>query len=308
MSIAALFPGQGSQSVGMAEPWLAHPAGKAVMEEASDAWGRDVVALCNDEAALATTEVVQPAVFACDVAAFQVARAEGVEFSAAAGHSLGEFAALVAAGALDFGPALKTVIIRGEAMQAASDAVPSTMTAILGLSSEEAAELCEIAGRGDVLQVANENAPSQVVLSGSVEAVERAEDLARSRSAKAIRLKVAGAFHSPLMKPALATVRDAIAGLTFNPPEFAVIPNVSGRPTTEPSALRDLLSRQMTAPVRWEATMQSAAEMEVTRFVELGPGDVLAKLARRCIKGADATSVGSPQDVVAFAAAVRESA
>lgn len=306
MSIAALFPGQGSQSVGMADPWLTHPAGKEVIEEASDAWGRDVVALCNDEAALATTEVVQPAVFACDLAAFRVLRAEGVEVAAAAGHSLGEFAALVAAGALELGPALRTVIIRGEAMQAASDAEPSTMTAILGLSSEEAAELCEIAGRGDVLQVANENAPSQVVLSGTVPAIERAEELARSRNAKAIRLKVAGAFHSPLMKPALAKVRESIAGLSFKEPEFAIIPNVSGRPTTEPSALRDLLSRQMTAPVRWETTMHSAAEIEVTKYVELGPGEVLTKLARRCIKGADATAVGSPEDAAAFAAAVRE--
>lgn len=306
MSIAALFPGQGSQSVGMAGPWLTHPAGKQVIEEASDAWGRDVVALCNDEAALSTTEVVQPAVFACDVAAFRVLRAEGVEVAAAAGHSLGEFAALVAAGALELGPALRTVIIRGEAMQAASDAVPSTMTAILGLSSEEAAELCEIAGRGDVLQVANENAPSQVVLSGTVAAIERAEELARSRNAKAIRLKVAGAFHSPLMKPALAKVRESIAGLSFKEPAFAVIPNVSGKPTTEPSALRDLLSRQMTAPVRWETTMHSAAEIEVTKYVELGPGEVLTKLARRCIKGADATAVGSPEDAAAFAAAVRE--
>ena len=306
MSIAALFPGQGSQSVGMAEPWLTHPAGKEIIEEASDAWGRDVVALCNDEVALSTTEVVQPAVFACDVAAFRVLRAEGVEVAAAAGHSLGEFAALVAAGALELGPAIRTVIIRGEAMQAASDAVPSTMTAVLGLSSDEAAELCEIAGRGDVLQVANENAPSQVVLSGTVAAIERAEELARSRSAKAIRLKVAGAFHSPLMKPALAKVRESIAGLSFKEPAFAVIPNVSGRPTTEPSALRDLLSRQMTAPVRWETTMHSAAEIGVTKYVELGPGDVLTKLARRCVKGAEATAVGSPEDAAAFAAAVRE--
>jgi [acyl-carrier-protein] S-malonyltransferase len=109
------------------------------------------------------------------------------------------------------------------------------------------------------------------------------------------------------MKPALAKVRDSIAGLTFNEPSFAVIPNVSGRPTTEPSALRDLLSRQMTAPVRWETTMRSATEMEVHRFVELGPGDVLTKLARRCIKGADATAAGSPEDVAGFAAGVRAS-
>jgi [acyl-carrier-protein] S-malonyltransferase len=308
MSIAVLFPGQGSQYVGMAAPWLGHPAGRAVFDEASDVWERDVGALCDDEGALSTTAVLQPAVFACDIAAVRVLEAEGVHFDAAAGHSLGEFAALVAAGVLDLASALRTVITRGRAMQEASDAVPSTMTAILGLSSEQAAELCEIAGRGDVLQVANENAPAQVVLSGTVGAIERAEDLARSRNAKAIRLKVAGAFHSPLMKPAVAEVRQSIAELTFSEPRFAVIPNVSGRPTTEPSALRDLLSRQMTAPVRWETTMVSAADMQITRFVEAGPGDVLTKLARRCVKGSDATAVGSVEDAANFASTVEDRA
>lgn len=301
MSTAVLFPGQGSQFVGMAAPWLAHPAGAAVFEEASDAWGRDVAELCDDETALATTEVVQPAVLTCDVAAWRVLEAEGVAFDAAAGHSLGEFAALVAAGALEFAPALSTVVIRGRAMQEASDAVPSAMTALLGLSSDEAAEVCEVAGRGDVLQVANENAPAQVVLSGTVGAIERAEELARSRSAKAIRLKVAGAFHSPLMQPAVAEVRKAIAGLDFREPRFAVIPNVSGRPTTEPAALRDLLSRQMTSPVRWETTMRSADEMQITRYLEAGPGDVLTKLARRCLKGTDARAVSSADDAAAAA-------
>jgi [acyl-carrier-protein] S-malonyltransferase len=292
----------------MADPWLSHAVGREVIEEASDAWGRDVAQLCKDESALSLTEVVQPALLACDVAAFRVLRAEGVEFSAAAGHSLGEFAALVAAGALELGPALQTVIVRGRAMQEASDAVPSTMTAIIGLSSEDVTELCAIAGRGDVLQVANENAPSQVVISGSVGAIERAENLARSRNAKAIRLKVAGAFHSPLMKPALARVRESLAGLTFRQPAFAVIPNVSGRPTNEPSALRDLLSRQMTAPVRWEATMQSAADIGIRVFAEAGPGAVLAKLARRCLKGTEAASIGSPEEAVSFASAMKERA
>jgi [acyl-carrier-protein] S-malonyltransferase len=302
MSIAVLFPGQGSQFAGMARPWVDHPAGKALFEEAADAWGRDLLALCDDEAALATTDVVQPAVFACDIAAWRVLEAQGVEIAAAAGHSLGEFAALVAAGALAFGPAMQTVIIRGRAMQEASDAVPSAMTALLGLSADEAAEVCAIAGRGDVLQVANENAPTQVVLSGTVGAIERAEELARSRNAKAIRLRVAGAFHSPLMQPAVAEVRAAIAELDFTEPRCAVIPNVSGRPTSEPSALRDQLARQMTAPVRWETTMRSAADIQISRFLEAGPGDVLTKLARRCLKGVDATAVGSAEDAVSLAA------
>lgn len=306
VSDAVLFPGQGSQYAGMADPWTAHPAGKSVLEEASDAWGRDLVATCRDEDALALTEVVQPAVFACDLAAFRVLEAESAAFTATAGHSLGEFAALVAAGALDLAPALQTVIIRGQAMQEASDLEPSTMTAILGMTKEEAADLCEVAGRGDVLQVANENAPSQVVLSGSVAAIERAEELARSGNAKAIRLKVAGAFHSPLMKPALQRVRQAIADLQFHEPRFAVIPNVSGRPTTEPSALRDLLSRQMTAPVRWETTMNAMDGIGITRYAEAGPGEVLAKLAKRCVKGARAVAIGSVEDAVSFASAEQQ--
>jgi [acyl-carrier-protein] S-malonyltransferase len=308
VSIAVLFPGQGSQYAGMADPWSSRPEGKSVLDEASEAWGRDVVATCRDEGALALTEVVQPAVFACDVAAFRVLSAEGVECSVTAGHSLGEFAALVAAGVLELAPALRTVIIRGQAMQEASDSTPSTMTAILGMNKEDAAELCSIAGRGDVLQVANENAPAQVVLSGSVPAIERAEELARSRSAKAIRLNVAGAFHSPLMKPALARVRQSIAELHFNEPRCAVIPNVSGRPTSEPSALRDLLSRQMTAPVRWETTMAAMDEMGVTSYLEVGPGEVLAKLAKRCVKGASARTIGTPEDAVSFASDLRKEA
>jgi [acyl-carrier-protein] S-malonyltransferase len=289
----------------MADPWVSHPEGKAVLDEASEAWGRDVVATCRDEDALALTEVVQPAVFACDLAAWKVLEAEGVECEVTAGHSLGEFAALVAAGVLDLAPALKTVIIRGRAMQEASDATPSTMTALLGMTKEEAADLCAVAGRGDVLQVANENAPNQVVLSGSVPAIERAEELARSGSSKAIRLKVAGAFHSPLMKPALTQVRQAIAELDFHEPRCAVVPNVSGRPTSEPSALRDLLSRQMTAPVRWETTMAAMDEIGVTTYLEAGPGNVLAKLAGRCVKGAHSVAIGSVGDAVSFASSDR---
>ena len=306
MSLAVLFPGQGSQYAGMADPWASHSAGKEVLEQASEVLDRDVLSLCQDGNALATTEWVQPAIFACDMAAFRVLEAEGAEFQAAAGHSLGEFAALVAAGALDLEPAIETVVVRGRAMQEASDAVASTMSAIIGMSSEQAAELCQIAGRGDVLEVANENAPSQVVISGTEDAIERAENLARSNGAKAVRLKVAGAFHSPLMRPALGTVRESIAGLSFREPRFAVVPNASGRPTTEPSALRDLLSRQMVSPVRWEKSMRALAEAGADTFVEAGPGDVLSKLARRSVPGAQAVSVGDPGQAETFARQLEE--
>jgi [acyl-carrier-protein] S-malonyltransferase len=292
---AVLFPGQGSQYAGMADPWSNHEAGAAVLSELSEAWGRDVVELCRDSSALATTELVQPALFACDLAAFRVLEAEGARFDAAAGHSLGEFVALVAAGVLEPVDAFRIVLTRGAAMQEASDATPSGMTAIIGLSPEDAAEVCRVAGRGDVLEVANENAPKQIVLSGSIAAVERAEEAARSKGAKAIRLKVAGAFHSPLMRPALDPLRDALSHATFHRPVMALAPNVSGRVTREASALRDLLSRHIVSPVRWERSMRALAQAGIDTFLEAGPGDVLSKLVRRAVPGANAVAVGSPE-------------
>lgn len=306
MAIAVVFPGQGSQSVGMADAWAGHEAGRLVLHEISEHLGRDVVELCRDEAALATTEFVQPALFACDLAALRVLEAEGLSFRAAAGHSLGEFPALVASGALDVLPALDAVVERGRAMQAAADERPGTMTALLGLTPDEASEICEVAGRSDVLAVANENAPKQVVLSGSVEAIGRAEDLARTRGAKAIRLNVAGAFHSPLMQPALPRIREMVSGLAISEPRFPVVPNVSGRPTGESSALRDQLCRHVISPVRWSRSVEAIASAGIDTFVEAGPGDVLSKLIRRTVPGVTAVPVGSPADAVALAASVSE--
>src|SRR5919201_1764008 len=256
--VAVLFPGQGSQYPGMADPWLAHPAGRETLRQVSDVWGTDAVELCRDEGSLATTELVQPALFACDIAAFRV------------------------------------VLERGRAMQAASVATPGAMTALIGLSPEDAAEVCQVAGRGDVLEVANENAPRQIVLSGSVAAIERAEDAARTKGAKAIRLRVAGAFHSPLMRPALERVREAISHLEFREPRMSVVPNASGRSTREPSVLRDLLSRHLVSPVRWERSMRALGDAGCRVFVEAGPGDVLSKLVRRTVRGSTAIPVGSP--------------
>jgi [acyl-carrier-protein] S-malonyltransferase len=266
--------------------------------------GRDLAAGCHDGALLATTGFVQPAVFAIDVAAARVLESEGVTFGSAAGHSLGEYAALVVAGALDLVPALESVVERGAAMQAAAEERPGTMTALIGPSPEEAAEICEIAGRGDVLAVANENAAKQTVLSGTVEAIERAEALARDRGARAIRLNVAGAFHSPLMQPALPRVREAVAALEIREPRFPIVPNVSGRPTVEPSAIRDQLSRHVVAPVRWSRSVAAMADAGAEAFVEAGPGDVLTKLVRRTVPGVAASAVGSPEEAKAFAAAL----
>jgi [acyl-carrier-protein] S-malonyltransferase len=299
---AVLFPGQGSQYPGMADPWADHPEARPVLDESSQVLGYDVIEACRDESRLVDTATVQPALFACDLAAFRVLEGEGFRFDAAAGHSLGEFVALVAAGATDLQPALEAVVERGRAMHEAGEINPGAMTALVGLSPDEAADICRVAGRGDVLMVANENSPKQTVLSGSVPAIERAEELAKSRKCRVVRLKVAGAFHSPLMRPALDRVRAAVARLQFRAPRFPVIPNASGRPTAQPSALRDLLARHLVSPVKWERSMRAAAsELSVEWFVEAGPGDVLSKLAKRCVPEARATSVGTPDEARALA-------
>jgi [acyl-carrier-protein] S-malonyltransferase len=235
-------------------------------------------------------------VFACDLAAFAVLKAEQVSVDAAAGHSLGEYAALVASGAVKLKAGLAALMTRAQAMARASNEKPGAMTALIGISPEDAREVCEVAGRGDILAVANENAAKQTVLSGSVAAIERAEEVARSRGAKAVRLSVAGAFHSPLMEPAVQPVREAISRIRFDRPGFPLVPNASGKSTTEPLVLRDLLSRHVISPVRWEASLRSMAQMGITWFVEAGPGDVLGKLARRVVPGSQVRSVGSPAD------------
>jgi [acyl-carrier-protein] S-malonyltransferase len=286
----------------MADPWASHPAGRATLDECSAALGWDVVAACRDEDGLADTAVVQPVLYACDLAAFRVLEAEGVSFAIAAGHSLGEFVALAAAGATAPIPTLEAVTERGRAMHEAAEVNPGAMSALVGIGADEAREIVGIAGRGDVLTVANENSPKQTVVSGSIPAVERAEELAHSRRAKAVRLRVGGGFHSPLMQQALEPVRRAIARLAFEAPRIPVVPNASGRPTDHPYALRDLLSRHLVSPVRWERSVRAMADAGVEMFVEAGPGDVLAKLVKRSVSGARAVSVGSPAEAQALAA------
>ena len=300
MSQAVVFPGQGSQFVGMADPWLEHDASRTVLERASAVLGWDIPGL--DEHALSSTAVVQPALLAVDVAAFEVLRAEGLSFIGAAGHSLGEFAALVAAGVLDLATALEIVGVRGRAMQAAGEARPGTMSALLGVGAEEARAICERARGDEVLIVANENSPQQVVVSGSVAAVERAEAIAADRRIRAIRLKVAGAFHSPLMEPAVGPLAEAIDAAAFAAPRFPVASNVTGELTSDPEELRTLLKRHVVAPVRWERCAQALRAAGASTFVEAGPGDVLTKLARRVVPGTRAIAVGSPAEAAALAA------
>ncbi|HZP90418.1 MAG TPA: ACP S-malonyltransferase [Actinomycetota bacterium] len=294
MNAGVLFPGQGSQTADMAEPWTVHEAGRAVLDLASEAIGRDLVEACRDEGLLATTEFVQPALLACDVAAFRVLEAEGVAFAAAAGHSLGEFAALVAAGALELADALEVVRVRGRAMQRASEERPGTMSALIGLGPEEAAAICAGQAQGEVLVVANENAPNQVVVSGTPGAVERAELAARARGARAIRLAVAGAFHSALMEPALEPIRAALDAVEIRTARIPVVANVTGEPVRDAAQIRALLERHVVSPVRWEQSMRWFADSGFDALVEAGPGQVLAKLAGRQLPGIRALPAGSP--------------
>jgi [acyl-carrier-protein] S-malonyltransferase len=299
---AVVFPGQGSQSLGMADPWAGHAAGRAVLEEASAAMGRDVVAGCHDETALATTDFVQPALLAVGLAAFAVCGAEGLpEPVGVAGHSLGEFAALVAAGVLSLPDALGLVVVRGEAMRRAGETNPGTMTALLGVDADAAGALCDEVRDDDVLLVANLNSPVQVVASGSVPAIERLEQLAKERKTRALRLQVAGAFHSPLMEPAAPAIAEAIDALPFAPPRFPVAENVAGTLVDDPDELRTLLRRHVVSPVRWEDCARALAAAGATTFVEPGAGDVLTKLQKRIDPEIRAVAVGSPDDAQALA-------
>jgi [acyl-carrier-protein] S-malonyltransferase len=299
--IAVLFPGQGSQFEGMADPWIGHPASKAVLDEASEALGRDVAAGCHDAAALETTEFVQPALLACDVAAFRVLDAEGATFVGVAGHSLGEFAALVAADAIALPDALDLVVVRGAAMQRAGEERPGTMTALLGVGTEDAAQLCDEARDGDELVVANENSPAQVVISGSIGAIDRAEALAKERRIRAVRLNVAGAFHSRLMEPARAAIDERLEAVAFSAPRIPIAENVSGTLVEDAEELRALLKRHVISPVRWESCVRALADAGAASFVEAGPGDVLTKMMKRIVPEAAARAVASADEARAAA-------
>jgi [acyl-carrier-protein] S-malonyltransferase len=278
----------------MADPWLEHPASRTVLRAASAAIGRGVAEGCRDEAALATTAFVQPALLAIGVAAFRVLEAEGVAPVGVAGHSLGEFSALVAAGALSLEDALSLVVVRGAAMQRAGEERPGTMSALLGVGAADAEQLCAAVRDDEILVVANENSPAQAVISGDVPAIERAEALAKERRIRAVRLQVAGAFHSPLMAPAVAELGAALDGVAFHPPRFPVAENVTGGLVDDPEELRSLLKRHVVSPVRWEGCVLALAAAGAASFLEAPPGDVLTKLLKRILPDAAARAVGSP--------------
>ncbi len=283
--IAFIFPGQGSQAAGMGKALAdAFPVARTVFEEADRALGFALSRLCFEgpEEELKLTANTQPAVLTCSVAAWRVLEEKGVRPDYVAGHSLGEYSALVAAGSLSLADAVVTVRKRGEAMQAAVPAGQGAMAAVLGLAHEKLEEVCRQAAQGEVVAPANLNSPDQIVISGQAAAVERAMEAAKAAGAKrAIRLPVSAPFHCALLEPAVAPLQQAFAGVTFRDLRVPLVTNVDADVITTAEQARDALLRQVPAPVRWEESIRKLAALGCDRFVEVGPGRVLTGLLRQ---------------------------
>jgi [acyl-carrier-protein] S-malonyltransferase len=303
MPTAILFPGQGAQHVGMGRDLAAGlPAAKALFDRASAVLGYDLLAVCTNGPAerLNATDVSQPAIFVASLAALEQVKATQPELltnvAATAGLSLGEYTALVFAGAVEFEDALRVVKARGEAMQAAAEATAGGMLAVLGLEVDEvdalAAEAEGLAGGGKV-QLANLLCPGNTVVSGHAAAIDALVKLAEGRQLRTSRLAVAGAFHTDLMKPADEKLAAALANATFRPANTPVWSNVDAQPHTDPAEFPPLLVKQVLSPVRWEDTMRGMIAAGVDKFVEVGPGRVLAGLLKRVSRKADVTNVGA---------------
>jgi len=281
-----------------------YPVARDAWREAEDVLGVDLsrIAWEGPEEELTATHNAQPAILVHSIAVYRVVAEALGDVRIAAGHSLGEFSAHVAAGTLDFASAVKTVRRRGELMYRSGEARPGTMAAVLGLADEDVERVCRDASvPGEECVPANYNAPGQVVISGDVAAVERAIELARSAGARrALRLNVSGAFHSPLMAPAERELAAHLEGVEFHDPRFPVVSNVTAEPVSEGAVARDLLIRQLTAPVRWVASMRTIRSAGIERFVELGPGSVLSGLLKRIDGNARAQTVGTATEVEAF--------
>ncbi|MBB2191567.1 ACP S-malonyltransferase [Gluconacetobacter azotocaptans] len=319
---AFIFPGQGSQSVGMGRELAeAFAPAREVFEEVDDALGQRLSALMFDGPMdeLTRTENTQPALMAVSLAVLRVLEKEGgleLKRTAAlvAGHSLGEYSALAAAGALGVAQTARLLRVRGEAMQKAVPPGVGGMAALIGVDLDQAREICaeaatlRVEGQADVtetIEVANDNGGGQVVISGRIAAVERAVGIAKGRGVKrAVLLPVSAPFHCSLMAPAADAMAEALDRADVAVPVVPVVANVSAAKVTDPQAIRDLLVRQVTGTVRWRESVEAMAAMGVDSFVELGAGKVLSGLVRR-IDGAVATrSVGTPADIEAFLAAL----
>jgi [acyl-carrier-protein] S-malonyltransferase len=297
-TLALLFPGQGSQRPQMGAPWTGHPAW-AVVDKLSDATGRDIAQLLTEADAdtLKATRNAQLAAFALSLVTLYAARASGLEYvpvRAVAGHSLGEYTALVAAGALPAEAAARLVAERGEAMQQAADAGAGTMAAVLGLDPDQIRQACDgVEGAWP----ANDNAPGQVVIAGTPAGVEAAGEAAKALGAKRVMpLAVGGAFHSPLMAPAQTRLDAALQQAHFHEAEMDLVANVDARAHRDGFA--EMLSRQLVSPVRWRESLENLGGQEgVTHFLELGPGTELSGMVKRTVEGAHRANVATPDDL-----------
>lgn len=300
---AWLFPGQGTQYVGMGKALFdASPEARAVFERADGALGFSITKLCFEgpESELTLTANAQPAIVTASIAALFALRALMPELPApryAAGHSLGEYSALVAAGALGFEDALRLVNLRGRAMQEAVPEGAGAMAAILGSDRDTVEAICKQASALGVVSPANFNAPGQIVISGDKAAVAQAVALAAEKRLKAIPLNVSAPFHCSLMASAAVRVKEALTDVALGPLSFPVISNIEARPNTDPARIPELLVRQIDGPVLWDQTVSVIVEAGVTRALEIGPGRVLAGLVKRIDKRLQVLSVGEPESL-----------
>lgn len=311
MTIAFTFPGQGSQTVGMGRALgVAFPEARAVFDEVDDALGQKLSAIIFEGPieTLTLTENAQPALMAVSLAASRVLAAKGVPVERAAfvaGHSLGEYSALAAAGSLTIADAARLLRVRGRAMQEAVPVGAGAMAALLGLDLEAAVAIAAEAAEGEVCDTANDNGAGQVVVSGNRAAVERAVELAKARGARrAVLLPVSAPFHCALMAPAAEVMAEALGGVTINPPAAPLVANVTAAPETDPEAIRRNLIAQVTGMVRWRETISFLAGAGVDTFVEVGSGKVLSGLAKRIADGAETLTAGTPEDIDAAVAKI----
>ena len=312
MSAAYVFPGQGSQAVGMGKALAdAFPVARQVFDEVDEALGDKLSKVMweGPADAITLTENAQPALVAVSMAAMRVLEAEaGVDLARdakfVAGHSVGEYAALAAAGSLSVGDAVRLVRIRGRAMQRAVPVGMGAMAALLGVDFEQAAAIAAEAAQGELVQAANDNGGGQVVVSGHKTAVERAVEIAKAKGVRrAMLLPVSAPFHSALMQPAAEVMADALAKITIKAPVVPLVANVTAEPVTDPKQIMRGLVEQVTGTVRWRESVAFMASAGVNVFYEVGSGKVLSGLVKRIAEGANGVSIGTPDDVAAYKAA-----